>query len=310
MKIKNANIEYSNGSVVLKYPISPAELLAIKKGTLYNFQENFFEVDLPTIFNEGVISIIAEQHHADNFKQGEDFELIPSKWNILRFEADKKIYETFFSLRREGKIPGTLDEALVNFSIKRATQGQDLSKESEGHLKDVMSDIVELGVNNKMDDDNLENIIGGFISKVGGEVKIDLSTIIEDYLNTNHIPIDKENDCYYFTVIFNDDSWNVEIGTSDDGHKLIIYSSVSYQSAENITGPLLEDINHLNLVLKDGHLEIDLENQLLYLKTEVEINLFKIDVQFKKLIDANFESMETILPVLKEKHNQKISFSS
>lgn len=310
MKIKNANIEYSNGSVVLKYPISPAELLAIKKGTLYNFQENFFEVDLPTIFNEGVISIIAEQHHADNFKQGEDFELIPSKWNILRFEADKKIYETFFSLRREGKIPGTLDEALVNFSIKRATQGQDLSKESEGHLKDVMSDIVELGVNNKMDDDNLENIIGGFISKVGGEVKIDLSTIIEDYLNTNHIPIDKENDCYYFTVIFNDDSWNVEIGTSDDGHKLIIYSSVSYQSAENITGPLLEDINQLNFVLKDGHLEVDVENQLLYLKTEVEINLFKIDVQFKKLIDANFESMETILPVLKEKHNQKISFSS
>ena len=310
MKIKNANIEYNNGSVVLKYPMSPAELLAIKKGHLYNFQENFFEVDLPTTFIDGVIAIIAEQHHADNFKQGEDFELIPSKWNILRFEADKKIYETFFSLRREGKIPGTLDEALVNFSIKRATQGQDLSKESEGHLKDVMSDIVELGVNNKMDDDNLENVVGGFISKVGGEVKIDLSAIIEDYLNTNQIPIDKENDCYYFTVIFNNDSWNVEIGTSDDGHKLIIYSSVSYQSTENITGPLLEDINHLNLVLKDGHLEVDVENQLLYLKTEVEINLFKIDVQLKKLIDANFESMKAILPVLKEKHNQKISFSS
>jgi hypothetical protein len=310
MKIKNANIEYSNGSVVLKYPISPAELLAIKTQHLYNFQENFFEVDLPTTFNEGFIAIIAEQHHADNFKQGEDFELIPSKWNILRFEADKKKYETFFSLRREGKIPGTLDEALVNFSIKRATQGQDLSKESEGHLKDVMSDIVELGVNNKMDDDNLENIIGGFISKVGGEVKIDLSAIIEDYLSSNEIPIDKENDCYYFTVIFNDDSWNVEIGTSDDGHKLIIYSSVSYQSAENITGSLLEDINHLNFVLKDGHLEIDIENQLLYLKTEVELNLFKIDVQLKKLIDANFESMKTILPVLKEKHNQQISFSS
>jgi hypothetical protein len=73
---------------------------------------------------------------------------------------------------------------------------------------------------------------------------------------------------------------------------------------------LLEDINHLNLVLKDGHLEIDVENQLLYLKTEVIINLFKIDVQLKKLIDANFESMKTILPVLKEKHNQQISFSS
>jgi hypothetical protein len=161
-----------------------------------------------------------------------------------------------------------------------------------------------------MDDDNLENVVGGFISKVGGEAKIDLSTIIEDYLNNNQIPVDKENDCYYFTVIFNDDSWNVEIGTSDDGHKLIIYSSVSYQSTENITGPLLEDINHLNLVLKDGHFEIDVENQLLYLKTEVEINLFKIDVQLKKLIDANFESMKAILPVLKEKHNQKISFSS
>ena len=310
MKIKNANIEYSNGSVVLKYPISSAELLAIKKEHLYNFQENFFEVDLPASFNEGVISIIAEQHYADNFKQGEDFELSPGKWNILRFEADKKKYETFFSLRREGKIPGTLDEALVHFSTKRATQGQDLSKESEGHLKDVMSDIVELGANNKMDDDNLENIVGGFISKVGGKAKIDLSPIIEDYLNINQIPIDKENDCYYFTVIFNDDSWNVEIGTSDDGHKLIIYSSVSYQSAENITAPLLEDINQLNLASKDGHFEVDVENQLLYLKTDVEINLFKIDVQFKKLIDANFDSMKVMLTFLREKHNQKISFSS
>ena len=310
MKIKNANIEYSNGSVVLKYPISSAELLTIKKEHLYNFQENFFEVDLPTTFNEGVISIIAEQHYADNFKQGEDFELSPSKWNILRFEADKKKYETFFSLRREGKIPGSLDEALKNFSLKRATLGQELTKESENNLKEVLSDIVELGVNNKMDDDNLENILGGFISKVGGEAKIDLSTIIEDYLSTNQIPIDKENDSFYFTVTFNDDSWNVEIGTSDDGHKLIIYSSVSYQSAENITGPLLEDINQLNLALKDGHLEIDAENKLLYLKTEVEINLFKIDVQFKKLIDANFDSMKAILPVLREKHNQKISFSS
>ncbi len=310
MKIKNANIEYSNGSVVLKYPISSAELLTIKKEHLYNFQENFFEVDLPTTFNEGVISIIAEQHYADNFKQGEDFELSPSKWNILRFEADKKKYETFFSLRREGKIPGSLDEALKNFSLKRATLGQELTKESENNLKEVLSDIVELGVNNKMDDDNLENILGGFISKVGGEAKIDLSTIIEDYLSTNQIPIDKENDSFYFTVTFNDDSWNVEIGTSDDGHKLIIYSSVSYQSAENITGSLLEDINQLNLALKDGHLEIDAENKLLYLKTEVEINLFKIDVQFKKLIDANFDSMKAILPVLREKHNQKISFSS
>ena len=310
MKIKNANIEYSKGSVVLKYPISPDELLAIKKDRLYNFQENFFEADLPTTFGEGVISIIAEQNHADHFKEGEEFELIPNKWNILRFEADKKKYETFFSLRREGKISGTLDEALMNFSLKRATVGQELTKESENNLNEVLSDIVELGVNNKMDDDNLENIIGGFISKVGGETKIDLSKIIEDYLSTYQIPIDEENDCYYFTVTFNDDSWNVEIGTSDDGHKLIIYSSVSYQSAENITGLLLEDINQLNQTLKIGHLEIDVENQVLYLKTEVEINLFKIDVQLKELIDAKFESMKVILPVFKEKYNQNISFSS
>ena len=72
MKIKNANIEYSKGSVVLKYPISPDELLAIKKDRLYNFQENFFEADLPTTFGEGVISIIAEQNHADHFKEGEE----------------------------------------------------------------------------------------------------------------------------------------------------------------------------------------------------------------------------------------------
>ena len=50
--------------------------------------------------------------------------------------------------------------------------------------------------------------------------------------------------------------------------------------------------------------------ELLYLKTEVEINPFKIDVHFNKLINANFESMKTILTVLKEKHNHKIIFSS
>ena len=72
----------------------------------------------------------------------------------------------------------------------------------------------------------------------------------------------------------------------------------------------MEDINQLNQTLKIGHLEIDVENQVLYLKTEVEINLFKIDAQLKELIDANFESMKVILPVFKEKYNQNISFSS
>jgi hypothetical protein len=62
----------------------------------HNFQVNFFEVDLSTNFNEGVISIIAEQLHADHFKQWGEFELIPSKWNILRSKADKKNLKHFF----------------------------------------------------------------------------------------------------------------------------------------------------------------------------------------------------------------------
>ena len=213
-------------------------------------------------------------------------------------------------MRREGKIPGSLDEALRNFSLKRATVGQELTKESENSLKEVLTDIVGLGLKNKMDDDNLENIIGGFISKVGGEVKIDMSAVIEDYLSTNQIPIDKENDCYYFTVTFQDDSWNVEIGTSDAGDKLIVYSSASYHSDENITGQLLEDINQLNQAMENGHLEIDVDNQVLYLKNEVEVNLFKMDAQLKQLIDANFEGMKAIFPIFKSKYENNISFSS
>ena len=69
MKIKNANIEYSNGSVVLKYPISPAELLVIKKGTLYNFQENFFSKRHRVLEVLSAMGIQAPEHVLNKVKE-------------------------------------------------------------------------------------------------------------------------------------------------------------------------------------------------------------------------------------------------
>ena len=62
------------------------------------------------------------------------------------------------------------------------------------------------------------------------------------------------------------------------------------------------EYDFLNLKLLEPY------GELLYLKTEVEINPFKIDVHFNKLINANFESMKTILTVLKENISIKLFF--
>jgi hypothetical protein len=309
MKIKNATIEFSNGSAIVKYPITPLILLEIKKNSLFNFQEMLFEDNLPSFFQKGNISISSESTNAAGFKDNEEFDIDPSQWQILGIEADDRLYPTFFLLRKEGKLPGSLKKAMLDFAVSRSTKSENLSKETEGQIKEVLSDILDLGADGEINEGQLENVVGKFISTIESKnQQTNLSTVIEKFLADNNIPVDNENDCYYYTVNFKEYNWNVELGFSADKLDIIMYSSVSLKTIENITDLILVDINELNQVIDKGHYEIDVDEQILYFKNEATINFLLFEVQLKKLVEESYAAMKVILPVLLKKYPDNISF--
>lgn len=310
MKIKNATAEFNNGSVILKYPITPLTLLEIKKDSLFNFQELLFENTPPSYFQDGNICIVSESTNGDGFKENVDFDLVPSQWQILSIEADDKLYPTFFLLRKEGKLQGSLKKSMLDFAFKKSTQNENLSNETEGQVKELLSDMFDLGSSAELNEAQLGNVVNKFISNIEAkDQQLDPSLVVERFLIDNKIPVDKENGCYYYSVNFKEFHWNVELGFSADRLDIIMYSSVSFKSIENITDSLLRDMNELNQVLDKGHFELDVDDQILYYKNELRINYLMLEVQLNQLIEDNYAAMKVILPVLLEKYSDRISFS-
>lgn len=309
MKINNASIEFSKGSAILKYPITPLVLNEIRTGKLFNFQEMLFENELPASFQKGHICIISEQVNGASFKENEAFNLDDQFWQILSIEIDNVVYPTFLLLRKEGKLTGTLYEAMLDFAVKKTTQKENLPAEAEGHIKEALADMMDLGMNDKMDGEHLEKVTHDFISKIAGNYEqVEAVPIIEKFLASKEIPFKKQDGSYYFTAHSGKYEWHVELEVLAEVQRGVLYSSVSFKMIEDIMGALLRDINQLNQTLPLGHFQIDTDDNILYFKNDVEINIFKLEDQLEQLFDRNFEAMKVIIPVLLEKYNGKFEF--
>lgn len=308
--INGGELRRAGGSAVVSYPIDPAALEEMASLGLFHFQEGFFENSpLGIPFQTGRASIIGEDVHAAEFAAGQPFEVTPGKWNVLSVELDGVVYPTFISLRLDGKLPGSLKEAMAAFAVRKGTQGEDVPAEGQRVIQDALNDLMDLGAEGDMSEPALGRIAEKAIAGVAGLFeKQEARQILEKHLSGKGIPYDEHEGSYFFTVSTGEDTWHVECELLDWPKELVLYSYVSLEIDERLYDELLRDLNQLNLALARGNFQFDTDDGTLFYRSHLYSSVFDLAELLEDLFSDNFDGMRAVFPVLREKYAGRIGF--
>ena len=310
MKIKNSTLTFFKNTAILTFLIDKITFQKTIARGEFNFEEELFETMLPADFSKGQIALIADKVKAEGYEDGKEFELEPSQWNILNFLLDGKKYETFLSLRLNGKLPGPIEEAVTQFGILKAKGNQDISKQTEDTVKETIADILNLGLSKNINPFNLNSIFLKLISKITGSTEtFNFETTIPSYLQEMGIPYVIEEDSYLFSVSAGEDSWNIEIRPSESMQSLLIFSYLKLEASAATLLDLQKDIDAINLEFNYGEIEIDQEQNLFILTSEIETFSIRSSEELKLALNPIFESMNALILVVKGNFENKILFT-
>jgi hypothetical protein len=310
MKIKNSTLTFFKNTAILTFLIDNITFQKSMARGDFNFEKELFESMLPADFSKGQIALIADKVKAEGYEDGKEFELEPSQWNILNIIIDGKKYETFLSLRLNGKLPGTIEEAVTQFSVLKAKSNQEISKQTEDIVKETIADILNLALSKNINPFNLNSIFQKLISKITGSIEtFNFETTIPSYLKEMGIPYVIEEDSYLFSVSAEEDSWNIEIRPSESMQSLLIFSYLRIEATPATLLDLKKDIDAINLEFNYGEVEIDQEQNLFILTSEIETFAIRSSEELKLALNPIFESMKALILVVKGNFENKILFT-
>jgi hypothetical protein len=308
MNQKITSKQHLEGATIIGFSVDHALWLQIQKNKYFNFEENNFVKVPPSHFKSGSLFLIASQDHAKEMMPGENASIDPNQWNIFRMELDEIIYETFISLRVTGQLPGSIQEAVLDFSIKKSTEGQDLSEESKTTIKELFADFFSLEQSGNANEFNSKNLIISSIANLfGSKEESDLTQLVEGYLKLENIPAVKENSTYSFHVKEASEEWEVVLEI--DEKKIIVFSYASFKSQLDLDSTLSEDLEVINQEITTGQFGIAKEQNILYLKSELVINPHSKPNEMETMITPILNTMNAVLLLFKEKYKESISFS-
>jgi hypothetical protein len=300
--------QHLESTAIISFAIVPSDWLQIQEGKQFNFDENNFEVVPPNFFESGLLFLIADQNKATAITQGEIATLDPQLWTIFRVQLDGVFFETFISLRVAGLLPGSIEEAVLDFSIKKSTEGHRISQESTTSLKELFTDFFGLTQSGNANESNSNNlIISSIANLIGSKEEPDLAQLIEGYLKLENIPAVKENGTYSFHVKEASEEWEVVLEIEEK--KLVVFSYASFKSQMDLDLTLSEDLEVVNQEMTTGQFGIDKEHNILYLRSELVINPHSKPNEMESLITPILDSMNAILLLFKERYKEAISFS-
>ena len=310
MNIKKSTLTFFKNTAILTFLIDKITFQeAITKG-YFNFEEELFESKLPSDFLIGQISLIADKVKAEGYLEGQEFEVNPNQWNIFNLVLDEKKYETFISLRLDGKLPGPIDEAVTQFGILKAKGNQEISNQSEAAVKETIADVLNLGLSKNINQFNLNSIFLKFISKITGSSEVfNFESTIPSYLKEMSIPYRIDKDSYLFSVSAEEDSWNIEIRTSESRQSILIFSYLKLEASPSTLIELQKDIDAINQDFNYGEVEIDQEQNLFILTSEIETFSIRSSEELKLALNPIFESMNALILVIKGNFENKVLFT-
>ena len=71
---------------------------------------------------------------------------------------------------------------------------------------------------------------------------------------------------------------------------------------------MLNDLNEINSHLENGFFFIDQHKKELFFKNQIDLNVASLEKNLDNLIKFNFRSIDTLINLLKTKHNGRINF--
>ncbi len=289
---------------MLRFPVAPAALAEMAALGLFHFQEGLFERSpLGIPFQTGLVAIVGEESQAADFAAGQPFEVTPETWHVLSVELDGVVYPTFISLRREGKLPGSLSEAMTAFAVRKGTQGEEVPAEGRQVIQEAMNAFVDLSESGELSEEAMRQVTEKAVAGISGLFeKQEARQIVEKHLDDKGIPYDQHEGSYFFTVHAGEDTWHVECELLDWPKELVLYSYVSLEIDEGLVDELLRDLNQLNLALARGNFQFNPADGTLFYRSHLYSSIFDLADLLDDLFSDNFDGMRAVFPVLREKY--------
>jgi hypothetical protein len=299
--------QHLEGTAMISFSLAPSDWLQIQERKYFNFDEGNFEIVPPTFFESGSLFLIADQDKATAINSGEIATLHPNQWTIFRLELDGVFFETFISLRVAGLLPGSIEQAVLDFAVKKSTAEQGGSEESKTSLKKLFTDFFGLSQSGNANEFNSKNLIISTVADlIGAKEEPDLAKLIEGYLQQKNIPATKEKETYAFHIQGEGAEWEVVIEL--EKKKIFVFSFAPFKSQLDAHLILSEDLNVVNQENSTGHFGIDKEQNILYLRSELVVNSLSKPGELEPLIVPIFESMNAIMLLLQEKYKDSFLF--
>ncbi|MFZ9982068.1 MAG: hypothetical protein ACO3FI_08565 [Cyclobacteriaceae bacterium] len=240
MTEKSSN-KSKTGTEVYPLDVPPSLYERIQRDRLFHFQEEFFEVPLPSILNQNAVFTLIRDKKADQT----DIDPLdhPADWHILNIRIGEKDYPTFLGLRRSGKLPGTLKQALVDFAVRRAAGNHPAPSFMTAGLRKLMFNLTGIEPSESTDESELERIVHNFLEKSIGESP---QAILETFMKTQGIPVSQQDNTYFFSAREGEFTWNARFEVHIKQDILTLISTANLELENKHIDEYLRDINALN----------------------------------------------------------------
>ena len=240
MTEKSSN-KSKTGTEIYLLDVPPSLYERIQRDRLFHFQEEFFEVSLPSILNQNAVFTLIRDKKSD--QTGNDPLDHPADWHILNIRIGEKDYPTFLGLRRSGKLPGTLKQALVDFAVRRAAGNHPAPSYMTAGLRKLMFNLTGIEPSESTDESELERIVHNFLEKSIGESP---QAILESFMEAQGIPVSLKQNSYFFSAREGEFSWNARFEFHNEHDVLTLISTANLKLELQRMGDYLQDINALN----------------------------------------------------------------
>jgi len=300
-KSKKRNLDKTS---ILEFNIQNEDLSSIISKKEFNYTDDSFLEKPYSDFKKGSISIISDHQHSENYNQ-EEFNIDPSLWYILDITLDEKKYPSFYSMKLNGHLNEDLSKAIFEFELKKTKYNQSLKKSTKNILSSFFNRLTE-----KKDlKPDVKKLADDLISKLINDESADQAKlIIEEFLKTNEIPFDVIGNNFIFSVSSIQNSWVAELSLQEDQSKITLSASIKIECKEENLDFMLNDLNEINSHLENGFFFIDQHKKELFFKNQIDLNVASLEKNLDNLIKFNFRSIDTLINLLKTKHNGRINF--
>ena len=208
-------------------------------------------------------------------------------------------------MKLNGDLNEDLSKAIFEFELKKTKYNESLKKTTKNILSSFFNGLTE-----KKDlKYDVKKLADDLISKlINDESAEQAKSIIKKFLKTNEIPFDLIGNNFVFSASSTQNSWVAELSLQEDQSKIILSSSIKIDCKEENLDFMLNDLNEINSRLENGFFFIDQHKKELFFKNQIDLNVASLEKNLDNLIKFNFRSIDTLINLLKTKHNGRINF--